>query len=120
MLSLERHGRCRGIRITIRAFQVEVWVCPVGTKIEPHFHQTINSRIIQLWGRALWMVGDKSREVFGPFRKRESNGSITWATAWIPAGVKHSAYARSFCAFLNFERCLDGPVSASKDFVSVP
>lgn len=63
------------------------------------------------------MVGDKSKEVFGPFRKRETNGRLTMAAASVPAGVRHSAFAKSFCVFLNLERCLKKSVSASKDFV---
>lgn len=119
MISLETHGRCKGVRIHFGSRQIEMWACPRGTHIEPHIHKTINSRIIQLWGSALWSVGGKYRTVFGPLRKRMSNGKLAMATASIPAGVRHSAFTFSFCVFLNIERCLADPVSASQDFVPV-
>ena len=117
MISLERHGRCRGVRVRFFSRQIELWFCPKWFLIKPHIHQSIDSFIIQLWGRAIWTVKNTSREVLGPFRKRESTGELAWAAAEIPAGVKHSALTKSFCVFLNIERCHGEHVSASEDFI---
>ncbi len=115
-----RHNRCLGIRIPIASWQAEIWTVPVGEKIAPHVHKTINSFILQIWGKAVWTVGNKTRTVFGPFRSRTKHGLFTLACADVPAGVRHSAEAKSFCVFLNLEKCLGERVSASRDFVPVP
>ena len=119
MISIERFGRARGLRIRLwKGRQVEVWFCPKGTVVPEHVHERVDSTIIYLAGTMKVSVEGKSRTVFGPLRKRESNGR--WVPAWryIPAGQRHSAEVLGgFALFLNFERCHGNRESASKDFI---
>lgn len=119
---IERFGKAIGLRIPIwKGRQVEAWYCPRGTKIPTHFHKGIDSFIVYVAGTMSVTVEDKTRQVFGPFRKRESTGKWILATRFIPAMQRHSAEVLgSFAFFLNFERCLSNRQSASKDFVLVP
>lgn len=115
-----RYQRSRGLCIPLwKNLQLEVWFCPAGEHIRPHVHAKTDSFIVCLWGRMKWTVQYKSREVFGPFRRRNSDGTIALAAAAIPRTVRHGALARTFSIFLNWERA-DEPVSAAHDFIAVP
>ena len=118
---IERYGQARGLRFPVwPAIQVELWYCPRGVKVPPHIHKTLDSFIVYLLGRMRVTVGDKTREVCGPVRRRESTKKLTWAVRYIPAGVRHCAEViGSFALFINIERCHGPRVSASKDFVLV-
>ncbi len=123
MISVERFGKARGLRIPFwKGRQVELWFCPRGTKIPPHIHRHIDSFIVYLIGRMRVTVESTTREVCGPVRRRESTGRLTWAVRYIPAGVRHCAEVVGGCAvFLNFERCHARHFqSAARDFVPVP
>ena len=118
---IERYGKARGLRFPIwPRIQAEIWYCPRGVVVPPHIHQNLDSFIIYLLGRMRVTVEQTTREVFGPVRRRESTGKLTWAVRYIPAGVRHCAEViGSFAVFVNVERCHAGAVSASKDFVLV-
>lgn len=117
---ISRFGKAIGIAIPLwKGRQVELWFVPKGTVIPPHVHKTIDSTIVYLWGRMSVTVEHTTRVVFGPMRRRESNGKLIPATKYIPAGVRHCAEALSFAVFLNFEKCHSARQSASKDFVLV-
>lgn len=118
---IERFKRCVGLRIPLwKSRQIELWFCPKAEIVPPHFHHTIESFIISLWGRQRWTVGDKTRDVLGPIRRRNSNGSLTLAAYRIGCGVRHAVEALSFSIFLNIEQCRGPKVSASRDFVATP
>jgi len=118
---IERYGQARGLRFKIAPkLQAEIWYCPKDVKIPPHIHRYLDSFIIYLFGRMRVTVEDKTREVCGPIRRRESTGRLTWAVRYIPAGVRHCAeVVGNFAIFINLERCHAGAVSASKDFLLV-
>ena len=119
---MERFGLCRGLRIPLwKNLQAELWFCPQGAKVPPHVHLTLDSFIIYLLGSMRVTVEQTTRDVFGPFRRRQSTGKWILATKYIPAGVRHCAEVLgSFAVFLNIERCHDVRISASRDFVPVP
>lgn len=118
---IEHFGKARGLRFPVwPGIQAEIFYCPRGVKVPMHFHETIDSFIVYLLGRMRVTVEAKTREVCGPFRRRESTGKLTWAVRYIPAGVRHCAEViGSFAVFVNIERCHGKRVSASKDFVIV-
>lgn len=118
---IEHYGKARGLRFPIwPRTQIELWYCPRGIRVPMHKHETLDSFIVYLIGRMRVTVENKTREVCGPFRRRESTGKLTWAVRYIPAGVRHCAEViGSFAVFINIERCHCGHVSASKDFVLV-
>jgi hypothetical protein len=119
---IERFGKAIGFRFPLWGNgQIELWCCPRGTVVPPHIHLTIDSFIIYLFGRMRVTVGNTTRDVCGPFRRRESTGKFTWAVRYIPAGARHCAEVLgSFAVFLNVERCHCGRISAARDFVHVP
>lgn len=43
----------------------------------------------------------------------------TWKRYAVPAGVRHSALAKTNCMFINFERWTSEPTSAADDFTAV-
>ena len=118
---IERYGPARGLRIPFwKGWQAEFWFCPRGAVIPPHIHEHIDSFIVYFLGRMKVTVENKTRVVFGPFRKRESNGKWVLATRYIPAGTRHCAEVLgSFALFANIEHCHAGACSASRDFVPV-
>ena len=118
---IERFGQARGLRFKIwPRIQAEIWYCPRGVRVPMHIHRSIDSFIVYLLGRMRVTVENKTRDVCGPVRRRESTGKLTWAVRYIPAGVRHCAEViGSFAVFVNVERCHAGAVSASKDFVLV-
>lgn len=118
---IERFHRALGLRLPLwKGRQVEVWFFPKGESAPAHQHTKIESFIVALWGRQRWTVQDKVRDVFGPFRRRRSNGRIGLSARRIGCGVRHAFTALTFSVFVNFERCLGPRVSAAEDFVLVP
>lgn len=114
---IERFDKAVGLRLPVwNNRQVEIWACPRGTAIQPHFHRTIDSLLVFLFGRMRITVGDTTRTVLGLFRRRESNGAIQLSARRIPVGVTHSAEALGFAVFINFEHCHSTRQSAAKDF----
>lgn len=119
---IERFGNAIGLRVPFfGGRQIELWYCPRGTKIPPHIHEKIDSFIIYLVGRMRVTVEHTTRDVCGPFRRRESTGKLIWAVKYIPAGVRHCAEVLgSFAVFINVEKCHGTRTSASHDFIPVP
>jgi hypothetical protein len=105
---INRFQRCIGVTLfRFGSWQLEAWCCPAGEVIPPHAHHGFGSRIIHLLGTMHWTMGGKSKVV------------TTWRCGWskpVPAGVSHSAVAKSFSVFLNLERWQSKPTSASIDF----
>lgn len=120
-MTIERFGNARGLRFPVwPGIQAELWYCPRGVKVPMHVHQTLDSFIVYLLGRMRVTVEDKTRDVCGPFRRRQSTGKLTLAVRYIPAGVRHCAEVLgSFAVFINIERCHGKRMSASRDFVPV-
>lgn len=105
---IRRHNRCRGIRLwKWNSFQIEVWFCPKGERIDPHFHKRIDSVIIMLAG---YMIGTIDGQA----------GVVKhWKKYPVAAGVRHSATVGGFCIFANIERWQGEPTSAAEDFTAV-
>jgi hypothetical protein len=116
---IEHKNGATGFRASGKSHQIEIWKLPCGTIVQPHIHKCVHSFIIALWGKQRWTVKETVRVVIGPFRKRESNGKLTFAAQSIPAGVRHATTALTFSMFLNLERTTRG-ISAATDFIEVP
>lgn len=106
---IHRHNRCIGVTVfRFGKTQLELWFCPGGEQIEPHFHQDIDSTLIMLGGELEGNInGRVGRTGWYDFLRRFH----------IPAGTVHSAKVTGwFCLFANLERWSGQPSSAAVDF----
>jgi len=82
-------------------------------------HRHVSGWILCLWGNMRWRVGEKTREVCGPLRRRE-HGGLGLAAASVPADIEHGAEVLGRRGvFLNFERLTADVISPAYDFETV-
>lgn len=84
-----------------------------------HTHPNVVSRIFGLCGHMRWTVGDRTREINGCFRRRETNGRLTLAAMRVDTNMRHGATILGRLGiFLNLETWVNGkvPSSAANDF----
>lgn len=107
---IHRHNGCIGITLfRIGRRQLEVFWCPSGEVIEPHFHKHVDSTLIMLGGELEGKIGDRT-------------GRTGWYNMFrcfhIPAGTVHCATVTGrFCLFANYEKWVGNPTSAAVDFI---
>lgn len=115
-----RFQNCRGFRLfKFGCHQAELWICPKGEVIPTHTHPNVVSRIVGLFGRMRWTVGDRTRNITGCFRRRETNGRLALAAMKVGAETPHGATITGRLGiFLNLEQWINGtsPTSAATDF----
>lgn len=96
-------------------FKLELWFCPPGFKIIPHSHNLQDIELMFLWGNAKFtrnkMLGDGNQSFMVEGFKH------TFKRFTIDRGVLHwFEVSDKWLVFLNFERWICKPTSASIDF----
>lgn len=112
---VKRYESCVGLSLpAIGRYKIEIWWAPKGYSIKPHTHDNVNIKLMFLFGNCI------------RFHRRESNRMLgeSVIVRWkdigrvfnIPAKTEHSFdVCDTPLIFLNFEKWLSKPTSASED-----